>query len=129
MNYQLAAAAKSVGMSTILRAIKSGRITSRRGEFAQCRVDTSNVHHVLPAVAEQRCEPDAAPGDAAPDDLSWRAARIALAEQRLTDLKAMLEEMRTERDAWREQAQRLSLPKSTETSSTTSWWRWLRSTG
>jgi hypothetical protein len=33
--------------------------------------------------------------------------RAALAEQRLADLNAMLDEMRTERDAWREQAQRL----------------------
>jgi hypothetical protein len=32
-------------------------------------------------------------------------------EQRLADLKVMLEELRGERDAWREQAQRLALPK------------------
>jgi hypothetical protein len=38
----------------------------------------------------------------------------------------MLDEVRTERDAWREQAQRLALPSS-EPAMT--WWRWLRSTG
>jgi hypothetical protein len=36
-------------------------------------------------------------------------ARAVLAEQRLVDLKAMLEETRAERDAGREQAQRLAL--------------------
>jgi hypothetical protein len=121
MNYTLAAAAKSVGMNTILRVIKSGRITSRSDELAECQVDPNQIHHVLPAVAEQRCEPDAAQQGAAPDPVSWRAARIALAEQRLADLKAMLEEMRTERDAWREQAQRLALPKAK-----TAWWRRMR---
>jgi hypothetical protein len=42
----------------------------------------------------------------------------------LADLKLMLEEMRVERDAWREQAQRLALPAPAQT-----WWRWLRFTG
>jgi len=77
--YTLAEAAKAVGMNktSILRAIKSGRITGTRDE------------------------------------------------QRLADLKVMLEELHSDRDAWREQAQRLALiqrePKLT-------WWRW-RSTG
>jgi len=52
----------------------------------------------------------------------WRQCPCSLAEQRLADLKAMLNEMRTERDAWREQAQRLSLPKPNEQLKT-AWWR------
>jgi hypothetical protein len=71
-----------------------------------------------PAVASQRCEGEQTPRDA--------MARAALAEQRLVDLKLMLEEMRSERDAWREQAQRLALPKP---EAKVSWWRWLRTTG
>jgi F0F1-type ATP synthase membrane subunit b/b' len=51
-------------------------------------------------------------------------ARASLAEQRLSDLKAMLDDMRAQRDKWQEQAQRLALPKPK-----TSLWRWLRSTG
>ena len=51
--------------------------------------------------------------------------RVALAEERLTELKAMLEEMRRDRDAWREQAQTRLLPAP----ATPSWWRWLRTTG
>jgi hypothetical protein len=125
MNYTLAAAAKSVGMNTIFRVIKSGRITSSHD------VEGGGVEgrHVLPAVAEQRCEADPAQEGAALDDVSWRAefaARIALAEQRLADLKTMLEEMRTERNAWREQAQRLALPKHNERLKT-GWWRRVRS--
>src|SRR5262249_5224078 len=51
--------------------------------------------------------------------------RVALAEERLTELKATLEDMRRDRDAWREQAQTrlLAPPKPT------SWSQWLRTTG
>ena len=44
----------------------------------------------------------------------------------------MLSDIRAERDAWREQAQRLALPKPDEKPvepEPMSWWRWLRSTG
>jgi len=51
--------------------------------------------------------------------------RVALAEERLTELKATLEDMRRDRDAWREQAQtRLLAPPTPK-----SWWQWLRATG
>src|SRR5262249_7228593 len=52
--------------------------------------------------------------------------RLALAEERLTELKAMLEDMRRDRDAWREQAQTRLLPAP---AAAMSWWRWLRATG
>jgi hypothetical protein len=71
--------------------------------------------------------------------LPWRAARLehhradeelrhrlALAEERLADLKAVLEDMRAQRDAWQEMAQARIRPLR---SSFTSRWRWLRSTG
>src|SRR5215470_17898475 len=50
--------------------------------------------------------------------------RLALAEERLTELKTMLEDMRRDRDAWREQAQTRLLPAPA-----VSWWRRLRRTG
>jgi len=52
--------------------------------------------------------------------------RVALAEERLTELKAMLEDIRSDRDAWREQAKTRLLPAP---ATTMSWWRWLRTTG
>jgi hypothetical protein len=50
--------------------------------------------------------------------------RLVLAEERLAELKAMLEDMRRDRDAWREQAQTRLLPAPTM-----SWWRRLHKTG
>jgi hypothetical protein len=52
--------------------------------------------------------------------------RLALADERLTELKAMLEDMRRDRDAWREQAQTRLLPPP---AAPMSWWQWLRTTG
>ena|SRR2546421_207958 len=52
--------------------------------------------------------------------------RLALAEERLTELKAILEDMRRDRDAWREQAQTRMLPAP---AAPMSWWRWMRTTG
>jgi hypothetical protein len=50
--------------------------------------------------------------------------RLAVAEERLTELKAMLEDMRRDRDAWREQAQTRLLPAPAAP-----WWRWTRKMG
>ena len=36
--------------------------------------------------------------------------KVALAEQRLAELKADLEDMRSQRNAWQTQAERLALP-------------------
>jgi hypothetical protein len=52
--------------------------------------------------------------------------RLTLAEERLSELKAMLEDMRRDRDARREQAQTRLLPAPV---APMSWWRWLRTTG
>jgi hypothetical protein len=52
--------------------------------------------------------------------------RLVLAEERLTELKAILEDMRRDRDAWREQAQMRLLPAP---AASMTWWRWLHTIG
>ena len=52
--------------------------------------------------------------------------RLTLAEERLSELKAMLENMRRDRDAWREQAQTRLLPAP---AARMSWWPWGRTAG
>jgi hypothetical protein len=104
------------------------------------RVDPAAGRGVAPDVSDDRNDaipaaPAAAVADAvpaaatplAPDDAELRR-RAELAEQRLydrlADLQGALEDMRRERDAWREQAQRLpaSAPR-------TAWWRRRRKAG
>jgi len=49
--------------------------------------------------------------------------RLTLAEERLSELKVMLEDMRRDRDAWREQTQTRLLPAP---AARMSWWPWRR---
>jgi hypothetical protein len=125
--YTLAEAATATGLNktSVLRAIKSGRISGSKDEAGQWHVDPAELHRVYPPAGEQRCAPDAAQRDAAAMAAEANA-RVILAEERLAFLKNTLEDVRTDRDAWREQAQRLALPKP-EPKMT--WRRWLRPTG
>jgi len=52
--------------------------------------------------------------------------RLTMAEERLSELKAMLEDMRSDRDAWREQAQTRLLPAP---AGRMPWWPWRRTAG
>jgi hypothetical protein len=129
MPYTLAAAAAACGVnkSTVLRAIKSGKISGTK-DVSEWHVEPAELHRVYPPVADAAAGTDAMPrhatGDAAA--LAMVQQRTAQAEERLSELKAMLEDMPSDRDAWRDQAQRLTLPSPQPS---LSWWRWLRSTG
>ena len=116
MAYSLAAAAEacSINRSTVLRAVKSGRISGTRDALGAWHVEPAELHRVFPPKAVLEAVPQYAHRDA---DLR---ARLAVADERLGELKALLEDMRGERDAWREQAQRLAL---TDATARRPWWR------
>jgi hypothetical protein len=105
-----AARLREHGKTIFARAI-SGRL------FAGYKEDGANVDSAESA----RVYPFPAPVETAAV-----RSRLALAEERLTELKEMLEDMRRDRDAWREQAQTRLLPAPAAPMSR---WRWLRTTG
>jgi len=119
-----AARLTELGKITITRAIKCSWLPARRKEDGSYEIDPGEP------------EPSARRLNAL---IPWRAARLAhqradeelrhrlaLAEARLADLKATLEDMRAQRDAWQEMAQaRIRPPRA----SSTARWSWLRSTG
>jgi hypothetical protein len=79
------------------------------------------------------CKNEAAATEPSPSRLQalvpWHGARLAdlrlmLAEERITELKSALEEMRAQRDAWQAMAQARIRPARAERS----WRPWLRST-
>jgi hypothetical protein len=118
MPYSLAEAAQATGLnrSTILRAIKSGRISGARDASGAWQVEPVELHRVFPAA---EAVPKAVPQDAQTDAL-------------VAELRAQLAEMRSQRDAWQGIAERLALgaPKPPEPEKKPmTWWRWLRSTG
>jgi excisionase family DNA binding protein len=126
MPYTLAEAAQATGLnrSTILRAIKNGRISGVRDELGAWSVEPAELHRVFPpAQAELKAVPKAVPGPAQLD-LELRI-RAELAEARLGDLRHALEDMRRarddaieERNRWRGQAERLALPAPEESQAT-----------
>ena len=110
----LGQAARLTGRSkTILARAISGRL------FAGSKEDGG---HNMDGAESARVYPFPAPVET----VAELRTRLALAEERLTDLKAMLEDMRRDRDAWREQAQTRLLPAP---AARISWWPWRRTAG
>jgi hypothetical protein len=103
MSYTLseAAAACGVNKSTVLRAVKSGRISGTKDEFGTWHVEAVELHRIFPPAAAAAASPEALPRHAPPD-----AATDAL----VAELRAVIADLRQDRDQWREQAQRLVLP-------------------
>jgi chromosome segregation ATPase len=107
-SFTIADAASGTGMlkSSILSAIKSCRLNGARGEFGQSRIEAEELHREL---AETR-------------------TRASLAEQRVADLTAMLDDVREQRDRWQAQANQLSSALTDQLRKAPRWWRWRRST-
>src|SRR6516164_9776125 len=99
--------AKAVGMSKTsnLRSIKAGRISAGRDQFGQWAIEPCELHRVYPALAADNDtasgtgERAATGGDTA---LVEANARTSLLEQRISDLKTILDDMRAQRDDLRE---------------------------
>jgi hypothetical protein len=125
MPYTLAAAAMAAGVNktTILRAIKSGKVSGSKDEHGQWHVEPAELHRVYPPVASRADGSDAVQRDASLDAVAAAELRIkaTLAECRLSDFKAALDDMRSQRDAWQLQAERLAL---TDQRAHRPWWRW-----
>ena len=113
--HSLGQAARLTGRGkTILARAISGRL------FAGSKEDDG---HNMDGAESARVYPFPAPVET----VAELRTRLALAEERLTELKAMLEDIRRDRDAWRrEQAQTRLLPAS---AAAMSWWRWRRTAG
>ncbi len=119
MTHSLATAAAACGLnkSTILRAIKSGKISATKDEHGQWQIQPIELHRTYPPCTELRTE---APQDAA----SVLEAQIAGLKEVADLLRAQLEDVREDRDRWREQAAAVTrqLPDQGERK----WWRRLR---
>lgn len=113
MVYTLGEAAKATGKdrATISRAIRKGRISAGKDENGQWEIDPAELHRVYPAIvardsAQQVHATDNAPVRNTDSLLENRelAVRLeaALERERLKD--GMIDELRTDRDHWRQQA-------------------------
>ena len=71
MSYTLAEAAAACGVnkSTVLRAVKSGRISGTKDEFGTWHVEAVELHRVFPACCVRRSK---SRGDASPRTIRCR---------------------------------------------------------
>ena len=122
--YTLGTAATAAGLSksTIHRAIKAGRISATKNDTGDWSIDPAELHRVFPPVT---VEPVPLERDATPK----LEAMVAKLEAEITALKGVsdllrsqLVDVRTDRDAWREQAARLALP-APEVETKRPWWK------
>ena len=123
-----AAAACGLNKTTILRAIKAGKISGTKDEHGGWFVEPAELHRVYPPADARNGAGNGLHSDTQhpaqhPDTVALVEAksRAELAESRLADLKAALDELRSDRDAWREQAQRLAI--ADQRVARRSWWR------
>jgi ABC-type amino acid transport substrate-binding protein len=107
-----AAQACGINRSTVLRAIKSGKISATKDELTGAwLIEPAELHRLYPPVAAPEANAVAVPKDATPDAL-------------VAELRAQLAEMRQQRDAWQGIAERLALPKPQAPPPAR--WRWFR---
>jgi hypothetical protein len=128
MSLAEAAAATGVNRSTLFRAYKSGRISATRTDTGQIEVDPAELFRVFPPVAAQEAEHSATHQHAQADDAHNNALRTNALEVEVKLLREMLDAMRDDRDAWREQAGKITaaLPPplpAPESPQRRPWWR------
>lgn len=109
MVYTLGEAAKATGKSksTISKAIKSGRISAKKGETGAFAIDPSELHRVYPATVEgeQDRTLQTLKVNSRDDGLIRELqARLEATQERLTDKEAVISDLREDRDRWRQQA-------------------------
>jgi hypothetical protein len=110
MPYTLMTAAQACGInrSTVLRAIKSGKISATKDELTGAwLIEPVEMHRLYPPVAVPDANAVAVPKDAPPDP-------------EVAALRALVAELRQQRDAWQGIAERIALPRPQPT------WRWWR---
>jgi hypothetical protein len=135
MSYTLseAAAACGVNRSTVLRALKSGKISGTRDEAGAWHVEAVELHRIFPPVAAAAAVPSALPQHAQAEAL------IAQLREALCDMRQQRGDALADRDRWREafeNQQRLALAAPVPAPAPADAgdrlyraWRWLRKAG
>ena len=123
MRYTLGSAAKATGKSktTIQRAISKGLISAEKGRVGEYSIDPSELHRVFPRLSTDTVSRDPKVDDTRPHDATPELrAKIEAMEAMLTREREALNEVRADRDAWKQQATALlaAPPKRRR------WWPW-----
>jgi hypothetical protein len=118
-----AAEATRKSKSTILRAIKSHRISAIKNDVGDWQIDPAELHRTFPPVqnGESRAGNGSAERGATANETALEAQVAALRDVSEL-LRQQLDDVRTDRDAWRDQAQ--SAQRLLTGPARRSWWPW-----
>lgn len=111
MKYTAGQAAKAAGISTatISRALKRGTISGSKQPDGSWQLDPAEVHRVFPPLATQEPETPFMQSTAIAAQEPERADERRAMQGELDALKDALADARSERDQWRDMAQRLAI--------------------
>ena len=120
--YTLGTAAKATGKSktTIQRAVSKGKISAQKDEDGSYSIDPSELHRVFPRLKGETVSIDSNVDTSRPqDETPELRAKIEALEAMLAREREALDEVREDRDAWKNQATALlAAPQKTTR------WRW-----
>lgn len=112
-----AARQAGVAKTTIHRAVKSGKISAQKKDDGTYSIDPAELFRVYRP--EKQVKTVTAEQKVTPYETPETAREIAL-------LREMIDELKTDRDAWRQQAERLLLNAPTVSEKTRPWWSFKR---
>lgn len=123
MSYTLGTAAKATGKSktTIQRAVKKGLISASKGKNGRYSIDPSELHRIFPMVSNDTVTKPSQMDTSRPHDETLTQVKIEALKAMLEREREALTEMRSDRDAWKQQA--TSLLGAPEKKSR-GWWPW-----
>jgi hypothetical protein len=106
MSYTLGKAAKATGKSktTIQRAVSKGLISAQKDKSGRYSIDPSELHRVFPMVSDDTVSETPKVDVSRPPDDALLMARIEALEDSLEREKAVVSDLRVDRDAWKQQA-------------------------
>jgi len=107
MKYTLGRAAKATGKSktTIQRAVAKGLISAEKGQNGEYQIDPAELHRVFPLKNSVTVPDNTIWNETRPhSDPMELAARIRGLEEMLVREREALDEIRADRDAWKQQA-------------------------
>ena len=122
MSYTLGMAAKATGKSktTIQRAIAKGTISAHKEKNGRYSIDPSELHRVFPMVSTDTVAQPSQVDTSRPPDETPLQVKVEALEAMLEREREALSEMRSDRDAWKQQATALlGAPEKKKR-----WWPW-----
>ena len=115
-----------VGKTTLSRAIKVGRLSASRTDTGSYEIDPAELHRVYPFKPPTDTTGETVAATGGPEHHATPNATLEVQIAGLKEvgelLRQQLDDIRTDRDCWRSQAERLVLPAPVSSVSRP-WWR------